>query len=306
MIREATRADDAGAFAVLRSAYPEFVTTQAGFTHRQVTLPPEARARAWVAVEEGAIVGWGRAFHRFEESGGSAQLNLSVAPPWRRRHIGSELLARILDHLDEAPRVFAFAAEDSAPFARRHGFQLTQTMRVSAVDPRSVATAELDRAEAELRPLVEVGPEETFAVDSVAALDVPADEPPDLIGYEQWVERHWHNPDFDLRASYAAFVDGRPVAVTYAAVDYPGARAANAFTGVLPEFRGRGLARLVKLAVIRQLAEQGVALLVTDNDERNAPMLAVNERLGFRPLSSHHTYLLDRSGNGLRASAGST
>lgn len=298
MIREATRADDAGAFAVVREAYPEFVTTEAGFVHRQVTLPPEARARAWVAVEDGAIVGWGRGFYRFEESGGSAQLNLSVAPSWRRRGIGSALLDRILEHLDGAPRVFAFAAESGAQFARRHGFELTQTMRVSSVDPRTVATGELDRADAELRPLASVGPEQTFAVDSVAALDVPADESPDQVGYEQWIERHWRNPDFDLEASYAACVDGRAVAVTYTAVDYPGGRAANAFTGVLPEYRGRGLARLVKLVAIRHVAERGVGLLVTDNDERNAPMLAVNARLGFRPLSSHHTYVLDREGDG--------
>jgi GNAT superfamily N-acetyltransferase len=290
MIREATRADDPDAFAVLRKAYPDFVTTEAGFTHRQLTVPPEARARGWVAVEDDRIVGWGRGFYRFEQSGGSGQLNLSVAPDWRRRGIGSALLERVLDHLDEAPRVFTFAAESSAPFAVRHGFELTETMRVSSLDPRTVDTSELDTTAIGLTPLDEIGPEETFAVDSVAVLDVPADESPDRVDYEHWVERHWHNPDFDLGASYAAFVDGRAVAVTYAAADYPGARAANAFTGVLPEYRSRGLARLVKLATIRHLAGRGVTLLVTDNDERNAPMLAVNERLGYRPTTANATF----------------
>jgi hypothetical protein len=61
----------------------------------------------------------------------------------------------------------------------------------------------------------------------------------------------------------------------------------------------------VKLAVIRHLAERGVTLLATDNDERNAPMLAVNGRLGFRPHTAHYVYVRE-SGNGLRASAGST
>jgi GNAT superfamily N-acetyltransferase len=305
MIREATRADDAGAFAVTRSAYPEFVTTEAGFTHRQVTLPPEARARAWVAEEDGRIVAWARAFRRYEESGGSGQLNLSVVPEWRRHGIGTALLEQTLAHLAEAPRVFAFAAEAGRGFAASHGFELNQTMRVSAVDPRTVDTDELQTTAVELRPLVEVGPEETFAVDSVAALDVPAEESPDQVEYEQWLERHWRNPDFDLAASFAARIDGRAVAITYTAADYAGARAANAFTAVLPEYRGRGLARLVKLAVIRHLAERGVTLLATDNDERNAPMLAVNGRLGFRPHTAHYVYVRE-SGNGLRASAGST
>ena len=304
MIREATRADDPGAFAVLCEAYPEFVTTEAGFTHRQVTLPPEAQARAWVAEEDGRVAAWARAFRRYEESGGSGQLNLAVAPDRRRRGLGSALLDRALEQLGEVPRVFAFAAEAGRSFAEANGFELSQTMRVSAVDPRTVETGELDATDVELRPLTEVGPEQTFEVDNVAVLDVPADEPPDRVTYEHWLQRHWSNPDFDLGASYAASVGGRAVAVTYTAADYPGRRAANAFTGVLPAYRGRGLARLVKLAAIRHLAERGVGLLVTDNDERNAPMLAVNTRLGFRPYGSHYIYVRE-SGNGLRASAGS-
>jgi RimJ/RimL family protein N-acetyltransferase len=297
VIREATREDDPGAFAVVRAAYPEFVTTEAGFTHRQAALPPEARARAWVAVEEGRVVGWGRAFYRYEESGGSGQLNLSVSPDRRRRGFGTALLTRILDHLHDAPRAFAFASEEGRAFAERHGFEVTQTMRTSTVDPRSVDTREVDSADVELRSVEEVGPEQAFAVDSVAWLDVPADEPSDRMEYRHWLRGHWQNPDFDLAASYAACVDGRAVAVSYAAADYPGARAATAFTGVLPDYRGRGLARLVKLAVIRHLAARGVALLVTDNDERNAPMLAVNERLGFRPHGAHYMYVRER-GNG--------
>jgi GNAT superfamily N-acetyltransferase len=305
MIREATPADYDGGFAVMRSAYPEFVTTEAGFRHRQVTLPQVARAAAWVAEEDGRIVAWCRAFHRFEESGGSGQVNLAVTPERRRRGLGTALLERAHDHLAGSRRVFTFAGEAGRGFAAARGFELTQTLRVSAVDPRTVDTGELDVTQVELRPLVDVGPEQTFAVDKVAVLDVPADEAPDQVTYELWLERHWGSPDFDFAASYAACVDGRAVAVTYTAADYPGARAASACTGVLPEHRGHGYARLVKLAAIRHLASRGVALLVTDNDERNAPMLAVNTRLGFRPHGAHYAYVRE-SGNGLRASAGST
>jgi GNAT superfamily N-acetyltransferase len=306
VIRESTPADDGACFAVVRSAFPDFVTSEAGFVHRQVSPPPEARLRAWVAEVNGRVVGWSRGFTRYEESSGSGQINLSVLPEFRRRGIGSALLARVLAHLDEAPRVFAFVTDEGASFAERHGFHRTQTVRVSSVDPRGVDTTELDTTDVELKTVAEVGPEQAFAVESVAALDVPADEPPDGLEYEQWLETTWRNPDFDFGSSYAACLDGRAVAVSYTAVDYPGARAANAFTGVLPDYRGRGLARLVKLAVIRRVVEQGVVALFTHNDERNAPMLAVNERLGFRPRTSQYTYLLERSGNGLRAGAATT
>ena len=291
MIREAVPADYPAAFRVVSEVIPEFVQTEAGFRHRQEVLPPEARRRAWVAEEDGEIVGWGRAFVRYEESGGSGQVGISVLPTRRGHGIGSGLLDRALEHLADAPRVFTVARADGRSFAEHQGFRLTHTGRISAVDPRTVDATELARATAELRTLAEIGPEQAFAVESVAAQDVPADEPPDRMEFEGWRQATWESPDFDLTASYAACVDGRPVAISYTAVDLPRARAANAFTGVLPELRGRGLARLVKLAVIRHLALAGVSFLVTENDETNAPMLAVNARLGFRPHGAHYNYV---------------
>jgi GNAT superfamily N-acetyltransferase len=291
VIREAVPADYAAAFRVVSEVIPEFVQTESGFRHRQEVLPPEARRRAWVADEEGEIVGWARAFVRYEESGGSSQVGISVLPSRRGRGIGSGLLDRALEHLADTPRVFTVARADGRSFAERRGFRLTHTGRISAVDPRGVDTTELEGTTARLRSLAEIGPEKVFAVDSVAALDVPADELPDRMEFERWRQATWESPDLDLTAGYAACVNGQAVAVSYTAVDLPRSRAANAFTGVLPEWRGRGLARLVKLAVIRHLAAAGVSLLVTENDETNAAMLAVNTRLGFRPHGAHYNYL---------------
>jgi GNAT superfamily N-acetyltransferase len=257
-------------------------------------------------VEGETIVGWSRARTRHEESGGSANVGVSVLPEHRRRGLGTALLRKALEHVAAAPRVFAFTPESGREFAEAHGFQLTSTSRLSAVDPRLVDTSELGRSEVEFRRLDEVGPEEVFAVDSVSMLDVPEEEPPDLIELDQWLLGTWQNPDFDWGSSFAAWVDGRAVAISYPAVDFPGRRAANAFTGTLPDYRGRGLARLVKLAVIRRLAALDVSLLLTVNHDVNAAMLAVNDRLGFAPYSSYYNYVRTLSGNGLRASAGST
>jgi len=45
--------------------------------------------------------------------------------------------------------------------------------------------------------------------------------------------------------------------------------------------RGRGLATLAKTASARRAARLGITRIVTGNDRANAPMLAVNRRLGF-------------------------
>jgi RimJ/RimL family protein N-acetyltransferase len=68
-------------------------------------------------------------------------------------------------------------------------------------------------------------------------------------------------------------------------------RATNMFTGTLREFRGRGLGLAVKLASIAWATENGITSLVTTNDERNAPMLAINRRLGYVPAGRQVEYL---------------
>ena len=55
-------------------------------------------------------------------------------------------------------------------------------------------------------------------------------------------------------------------------------------TGTLRDYRGRGLALLVKRATLVNAAGCGVELVTTENDETNGPMLRVNEKLGYQPV----------------------
>ncbi|ACO46992.1 GNAT family N-acetyltransferase [Deinococcus deserti] len=52
-------------------------------------------------------------------------------------------------------------------------------------------------------------------------------------------------------------------------------------TGVSRDWRGKGVATALKVAAIRAARTLGAALIRTDNASDNAPMLAVNDRLGF-------------------------
>ncbi|MEU6352293.1 GNAT family N-acetyltransferase [Streptomyces sp. NPDC047072] len=66
-------------------------------------------------------------------------------------------------------------------------------------------------------------------------------------------------------------------------------------TAVLPEHRGRGLARWMKAASIRSARERHPELagLCTDTADGNAPMLAVNDALGYVPTHRAVEYQLD-------------
>ena len=102
----------------------------------------------------------------------------------------------------------------------------------------------------------------------------------------------WDNPLFTRDGSFGAVVDGRVASISLLIANTELGRGTNIFTGTSREHRGRGLALAVKLATTRWAAENGLTQIVTMNDETNAPMLAVNRRLGYVPCGRRVEYAL--------------
>ena len=53
-------------------------------------------------------------------------------------------------------------------------------------------------------------------------------------------------------------------------------------------WRGRGIALALKLLAIRAARRYGARYLRTNNDSENAPMLAVNRKLGYQPAPGYY------------------
>jgi len=86
-----------------------------------------------------------------------------------------------------------------------------------------------------------------------------------------------------LDGSFAILDDrGRLVSLAVMKIDPETARPEHDWTATLPELRGRRLALLCKLAAIRWARDAGVREILTENAFHNLPMLALNERLGYR------------------------
>jgi GNAT superfamily N-acetyltransferase len=137
-----------------------------------------------------------------------------------------------------------------------------------------------------LVPLRELAhrPEAIYRLNQALERDLPSDVPI-AQPYDVWRTHALEMPLFSPDASFCVLAADEPVAMTWIVLDEAGHRARHGMTGTLPAFRHQGLARLVKLASIRWLAEHGVTRLFTDNDTENRDMLALNEHLGFRPLT---------------------
>lgn len=99
--------------------------------------------------------------------------------------------------------------------------------------------------------------------------------------YEDFVNR-LTAPDRPHDRLWVALDGDRPVALSY--LRYPPVRGVvwTGYTCTDRGVRGRGLARAIKLQSLAQAAELGVAVVGTDNDMDNEPILRLNERLGYQ------------------------
>jgi len=73
-------------------------------------------------------------------------------------------------------------------------------------------------------------------------------------------------------------------------------RVHQSFTAVAAPWRGKGLAKAVKAAMLLLVRDRqpGVTTFTTYNAQSNAPMLSINQQLGFRLHREECTYQLDR------------
>ncbi len=119
--------------------------------------------------------------------------------------------------------------------------------------------------------------------------DVHAEPPP----FEEWQKR-FDRPEHDPTALAVAADDrGEWVGVSQLGFQEQTNIAWTFMTGVLPEYRGQGIAYALKLHAIDAAIARGCPLILTDNHEDNAPMRAINRKLGFVPDAPAVSYSKD-------------
>jgi GNAT superfamily N-acetyltransferase len=135
-----------------------------------------------------------------------------------------------------------------------------------------------------------LGLRKLLELSNLTVQDVPHTLPILDETYEDY-ERRMRSPDRPWDRIWIGLDVERPVTMSH--LKFPPVRGAvwTSYTCTHPDYRGRGLARAVKLQGLAQAVELGVPLVCTDNDSENAPMLHINETLGYerRPgFVEHH------------------
>jgi GNAT superfamily N-acetyltransferase len=295
MIREATL-DDAPAVARLSTlVYPAELTTARGLRHWWSAYPPRAQRSMWAAEERGEVVGFAAALLNISTEPGAAIANVYVHPDRRRRGVGASLWEPVEEHLAAIGGThvnsFGLDEEASRDFMGGRGFEVTYIQRMSRLELASLDAPPALPDGVELVPysaLEDARP--IYELEVEVARDVPVDQPFDDVRWEDWAERWWAHPELDRDSSLLLLVDGEPAAFTTVISDDESRRAASGMTGTARRFRGRGLALLVKHHALARAAARGITVAITENDEQNRAMLAVNERLGYRPTAANATF----------------
>jgi mycothiol synthase len=224
-------------------------------------------------------------------------LRAAVHPDFRRLGIGSRLLEAIRQELTPFKPILLQCGvrEDrsySLKFLEHHGF-VEEWQRVDLIlkledfdaAPFAGLVEKLEAQGFEFKTIDQLhdDPErdqKLCDLGNAVSNDVPLGMPVTDLSLEQFqksiLKASWARED----AFCVAIFDGRYVGINNLGIDSNG----NAFvdvTGVLPEFRGRGLAQAIKLRGIEWAISQGMSEMATSNDLVNTPMLRVNEKMGF-------------------------
>ena len=263
----------------------------------------------WVAKSGDEVTGVAQ-LRLFDGSGRAhlGQFTIDVHPDHRRRGIGSRLLETIAEAAREEKRrsIVVEASSDTPGVAFLEARGLTCVLSLSllllsvhdAGDVGEIVHAE--HPGYRLTRWLGVVPgelAETFATAKSAMGDMPAGDTD--YGTTMW--------DTDRVRDMAEVVEKRgDTLLTVAAAHRDqiagftelvipvgdGTRAIQYDTAVVPGHRGNGLGLWVKAAMLDWLRAEWPAVeeIETDNAEDNEHMLAVNERLGFRPLRKTRQY----------------
>ncbi len=287
------RPDDAAEVVALRAAVYPYLVRGVDSTRQMIAEPPDGGWTAFVAQDGGRVVGWVSAYRNTttsEADFGEISM-LHVHPGHRERGIGTALFGAAREHLAGlgVRRMRAWVQTDSLDFARRRGFEPSREARYSALETRLAPPVPDAPPGVTVVALSALDARTVYAADVAASADEPGDVPKDAVSFETWRYEVWDNLGLDREASTAA-LHGTEIAA-FTLVKRDGTRMWSDMTATLPQHRGRGLARLVKIVAVHRAAERGVTMAYTSNDESNAPMLAVNARLGYQPVAAQWSCL---------------
>jgi GNAT superfamily N-acetyltransferase len=295
-IREAAGDADLATYAtIVNAASPEDPTSVEELRWSDATYPGGLRILADLDGRTVGAASVGRIYVHppaFPYQWGS----LDVVADARRQGVGTALLTRISARAAADGKIgLHIPASASRPFAveflLHRGFEEHERMRALRLDLTGLAPPAVEPPAGVTITTLAARPDLVTGVHQVALeafMDIPGGDEPMTVG--DLAEFRTRDVDRDSIPADAFFVaqdaaTGRVIGYSSLMLT-PGSTTSAWYdmTAVLRAWRRRGVAVALKRATIGWAIAHGLVALDTGNDVENAPMRAVNAKLGFRPL----------------------
>jgi len=230
-----------------------------------------------------------------------AWASLVVSPEVRQQGIGGALLATVSAVAAAAGKTgLQLRAWEHRPegiaFLEHRGFRELERARMVRLSLAGLTRPTVTPPDGVHLTTLAEHPELVARVHDIALetfADIPGGDEPMAAGdLAEFRARDVDRPSMPADAFFVAVDDATGDAVAYASLIFlPGSTtvAWHDMTAVRRTFRGRGLATTLKEATIGWAIDHGLEALETGNDVDNAPMRAVNARLGYAPLPDELT-----------------
>jgi len=310
----AVQRDCEGVARVRSACFPAWPVTADKVADAAARRPRDRLHVAWVAVQRGEIAAYGYV----EEPNvaavpGRIRVRVLVAPAHRGHGIGGalyeSLFARAL--AAGATELVTEAAGDDARagrFLARRGFaeyhrRIESRLALADVDPARIARGIEALTDAffpsgvriaTYRQMLLAAPDAArrlYELDALLWADVPFGLTGSVPTFEQYQAQELADPDFLPQATFVALDGDRWIGL--GALMSGRGFLLNSITGVVREWRGRGLARWLKLHTIRWALERRAPEMRTFNDAVNEAILGLNQSLGFRAAAVEVRYRKD-------------
>ncbi len=308
--------------AVFRHQHPDDpLPNREAVIQRQKADMADFDVTRWLAyLPEGKIVGWSgsgvfsKTASSYEQNKHIAQMNIVTHPDYYRKGIGTALLKVVAQHAQDLGKTTfeVYTNYDSGRFfLERYGGKLSLEGSESRLNFEDVDWKLMQKWVDEGPKRAEGVTIESFFHCPEEIIDeycemytrishlVPIGEVETQVDIDRELRRKIEKQHKDAGQIFYTLIsrekDGRISGMTEIILDpRESHRIEQELTGVLSKYRGRGLGKWLKAQMLFYIKENypNAKYIITDNADENAPMLSINERMGFKRYRGGSVYKL--------------